>query len=144
MPGYSGTPLPRKLGIKAGHRVALVNAPSDFADTLSELPQGVAVQTDLRGKEALDVLVFFTTARAQLRQRFAALAGRLAPAGGLWVAWPKRTSGAATDLTEDVVRAVGLEGGLVDNKVCAVDDTWSGLRFVIRLKDRPGRAERRP
>ena len=82
------------------------------------------------------MIVFFTDSRARLRQRFAALADRLSPAGGLWVAWPKKASGVATDLTEDLVRAIGLDGGLVDNKVCAVDETWSGLKFVYRKKDR--------
>jgi hypothetical protein len=137
MAGYSGTPLARKLGIKPRHRVGLVQAPPGFADTLDGLPDDVMLRTDLRGPAPFDVLVFFTTDRAALARAFADLAQRLKPAGGLWVAWPKRASGVATDLTEDVVRAVGLEVGLVDNKVCAIDDTWSGLRFVWRLADRP-------
>jgi hypothetical protein len=134
MAGYSGTPLVQKLGIKPNHRVALVAAPSDFA--LGALPAGAALQTNLRG-DPLDVILFFATSRSRLVKQFAGLAARLAPAGGLWVAWPKKASGVATDLSENVIRAIGLEAGLVDNKVCAVDDTWSGLRFVIRLKDRP-------
>jgi hypothetical protein len=138
MAGYSGTPLVKKLGVKEGHRVALVNAPPDF--TLDELPPG-AVLTEGRGGP-LDVLVVFVGSRAELAKRFGPLAARLRPAGGLWVAWPKRASGVPTDLTEDVVREVGLEAGLVDNKVCAVDATWSGLRFVYRIQDRPKAARR--
>jgi hypothetical protein len=137
MAGYSATPLAGKLGIKPGHRVALVDAPESFAQTLGELPEGVTLHTGVPGKVPFDVIVFFTDRRARLRQRFAALAARLSPAGGFWVAWPKKASGVATDLTEDLVREVGLDGGLVDNKVCAVDETWSGLRFVFRLQDRP-------
>jgi hypothetical protein len=136
MAGYSGTPLARKLGIKADHRVALLGAPAGFADTLEQLPDGVTLHTDGRGTALFDVMVFFTSERAELAKRFGHLAKRLTPAGGLWIAWPKRASGVATDLTEDVVRNIGLDNGLVDNKVCAVDETWSGLRFVIRLRDR--------
>jgi hypothetical protein len=136
MAGYSGTPLVQKLGIKVNARVAILNAPQDFAATLGDLPEGVVVQDRARGGK-FDVMVFFTDRRSELARRFSSLANRLASAGGLWVAWPKQVSGVATDLTEGVVRQVGLEGGLVDNKVCAVDETWSGLRFVIRLIDRP-------
>ena len=136
MAGYSGTPLAQKLGLKPGHRVALVDAPEGFADTLGDLPGGVTLHHGVPGKEPFDVIVFFTDRGARLRQRFAALAARLTPACGFWVAWPKKASGVATDLTEDLVRAVGLDGGLVDNKVCAVDKTWSALRFVFRLEDR--------
>lgn len=136
MAGYSGTPLPKKLGIKDEHRIALLNAPEDFDRTLGQLPPGVSVETEARNG-SFDVMVFFTSKRTELQRRFAGLAKRLTPAGGLWIAWPKRASGVPTDLTEDTVRDVGLEVGLVDNKVCAVDDTWSGLRFVYRLQDRP-------
>jgi hypothetical protein len=135
--GYSGTPLAKKLGIKAGHDVALVNAPPDFADLLAPLPEEVTLHADPRGRSRFDIILFFTRDWAALAGQFPRLANRLTPAGGLWVAWPKRASGVATDLTEDRVRAVGLDVGLVDNKVCAVDDTWSGLRFVFRLVDRP-------
>ncbi len=134
MAGYSGTPLPKKLGIKAGGRLALVEAPADFAATLGELPEGVKVAA---ARGPVDVILFFTTRKADLEKRFAGLKKALDPAGGLWIAWPKRASGVATDLTEDVIRAIGLGAGLVDNKVCAIDDTWSGLRFVVRLADRP-------
>jgi hypothetical protein len=136
MAGYSGTPLPKKLGIKEGHRVALLQAPAGFAATLGALPAGVAVRDGLRGKEPLDLIVFFTASRADLERRFAKLAGRLVSSGGLWISWPKKSSGVATDLTENIVREIGLDAGLVDNKVCAVDETWSGLRFVVRLADR--------
>lgn len=134
MAGYSGTPLPKKLGLKEKQRVALVNPPTDFAATLGELPAGVEVVKQLRAP--LDVVVFFTKSESELLKRFGALAAKLTPAGGLWIAWPKKASGVATDLNESVVRQTGLATGLVDNKVCAIDETWSGLRFVIRLKDR--------
>jgi hypothetical protein len=127
--GYSGTPLPKKLGIKPEARVALVDAPPDFARTIGVTPA--------RGAGALDVIVWFVKSRATLEKRFSVEARRLDPAGGLWVAWPKRASGVATDVTEDTVRAVALAAGLVDNKVCAIDEIWSGLRCVVRLKDRP-------
>jgi hypothetical protein len=137
MAGYSGTPLPKKLGIKPGHRLALINAAEGFLAGLGDLPEGVEIVAEPRGGEQLDVIVYFTTDRADLKRRFKGLAKRMVPAAGLWIAWPKRASGVPTDLTEDIIRAVGLEAGLVDNKVCAIDDTWSGLRFVIRVQDRP-------
>ena len=137
MAGYSGTPLARKLGIKPGARVALVRAPDGFAHTLDPLPDGTRLRTQARATQ--DVVLFFATRLAELERRFDSLAHAIAPNGGLWIAWPKRTSNVATDLRESVVREVGLTHGLVDNKVCAVDDTWSGLRFVYRVKDRPSR-----
>jgi hypothetical protein len=136
MAGYSGTPLPKKLGIKEGHRVAFLGAPADFSATLGPLPPGMTLATTLAGKAPFDVLVAFFTARAELARRLEALRARMAPAAGLWIAWPKRASGVATDITEDVIRAVALPTGLVDNKVCAIDATWSGLRLVIRLAHR--------
>jgi hypothetical protein len=140
MAGYSGTPLPQKLGIRTGALVALVAAPDGFAATLGPLPAGVCVRQDMGSAgRPLDVVLCFATTRAVLEQRFPPLTAALAPAGGLWVVWPKRASGVPTDLTEDFVRAVGLAAGLVDNKVCAVDEVWSGLRFVVRLADRPPR-----
>lgn len=135
--GYSGTPLPRKLGIKEGSRVAVLGAPPGFDDLLGPLPAGVAVRASARG--TADVVVLFCERRADLVRRLPAARRGLDPAGGLWVAWPKRASGVPTDLTEDVVRDVGLAAGLVDNKVCAIDATWSGLRLVVRLADRPPR-----
>jgi len=133
--GYSGTPLPRKLGIREGSRVLLVDPPADFTATLGELPD--AVEFMATGAGDLDVIVLFVLRLAALHAHFAPLAAALQPAGGLWVAWPKRSSGVATDLDENIIRELGLGAGLVDNKVCAIDATWSGLRFVWRLRDRP-------
>jgi hypothetical protein len=129
--------LPRKLGIKPGARVALIGAPDGFDSTLGSLPEAVTVVRRL-GRGPLDVIVAFFSQRSSFEQRLPGLREALDPAGGLWIAWPKRASGVATDVTEDVVRALGLEAGLVDNKVCAIDDVWSGLRLVYRLRDRPG------
>jgi hypothetical protein len=134
MAGYSGTPLAKKLGIREGASVVLAGAPDGFEDVLAPLPPGVAVGR--RSRAGADVILLFAPSRSVLERRFAPLAAALDRAGGLWVCWPKRSSGVATDLDENVVRAHGLAGGLVDNKVCAVDDTWSGLRFVYRLSDR--------
>jgi hypothetical protein len=135
---YSGTPLPRKLGIREDSRLLLVDAPADFATTLGELPPGVELLE--AGAGAVDVAILFALGAATVRARFADLAASLEPAGGLWIAWPKRSSGVATELDENVVREIGLADGLVDNKVCAIDATWSGLRFVWRLRDRPPRS----
>jgi hypothetical protein len=136
--GYSGTPLATKLGIGEGSSVALVRAPDGFEQVLAPLPPGAVVGRRLpSGDRRADVAVLFVTSAADLDRRFARVAAALTPAGGLWVAWPKRASGVATDLTENVIRDVGLAHGMVDNKVCAVTDVWSGLRFVLRLKDRP-------
>ena len=132
--GYSGTPLPRKLGIKPGHRLVLLGAPDGFDATLGELPGDVRIARRAAGRA--DVIVSFHTRRATLERRLPALRALMEPAAGLWIAWPKRASGVATDMTEDVVRAVALPTGLVDNKVCAIDATWSGLRLVIRLGER--------
>jgi hypothetical protein len=129
MAGYSGTPLPRKLGIKPGHRLLLVDAPHGFA--LDDLPDDV-----VEARDEADVIVAFHTERAELAERLPALRRRMDKAAGLWIAWPKRASKVQTDLTEDVVRELALANMLVDNKVCAIDETWSGLRLVIRLKDR--------
>jgi hypothetical protein len=134
--GYSGTPLPRKLGIKPEARVALIGAPEGFDATLGALPDGVAVRRRAGG-QPLDVIVAFFSRRSMLERRLPALSAALDPAGGLWIAWPKRASGVPTDVTEDVVRTLGLAAGLVDNKVCAIDYVWSGLRLVYRLRDRP-------
>jgi hypothetical protein len=132
--GYSGTPLVDKLGFKSGQRVTYVNAPADFGDTLGDMPDGVRVQDQLRGP--LDLIVCFVTSRRVLEQRLVALRRAMAPACMLWIAWPKKSSGVKTDVTEDVVRAVALPTGLVDTKVCAIDETWSGLRLVIRTENR--------
>lgn len=136
--GYSGTPLWKKLGIKAGATVALVDAPDGMEHALAGHPEDVRLRRDLRAGE-LDVCVLFCSNQVDLKRRFPAAAKKLATAGGLWVAWPKQSSGVPTDLGDAVVRAFGLAAGLVDNKVCAIDATWSGLRFVVRLADRSGR-----
>jgi hypothetical protein len=128
--GYSGTPLHRKLGFKPGCVAAYVAAPDGFDALLGELPDGVTVRRQLRGP--LDLIVCFVTARRELEQRLPRLRAALAPAGMLWIAWPKRASGVETDMTEGVVREVALPTGLVDTKVAAIDATWSGLRLVIR------------
>jgi hypothetical protein len=130
--GYSGTPLVAKLGINPGARMQVVNPPAGFPDTLGSVPG--SVKRVSRG--ALDFGLLFVTRRAALVQRFPGLRDRLESNGMLWVAWPKKSSGAATDLAENVVRDIGLELGLVDVKVCAIDATWSGLKFVRRLRDR--------
>ena len=135
MAGYSGTPLPKKLGMKDGHRVAGVGAPDDFEETLGAMP-AVAMQAGLAGAAPLDVIVLFVRRRAELEKKLPQVRKRMADDAGFWVAWPKKASGVATDMTEDVVRAVALPTGLVDNKVCAIDETWSGLRLVIRLTER--------
>ena len=128
---YSGTPLPKKLGIREGSRVFLAGAPDGFLETLG--PDAAPVP-DARGP--LDVVLLFTASRAELEARFTGLARELAPAGGLWVAYPKKASGVATDLAFQDVQEIGLAAGLVDNKSCAIDGVWSGVRFVIRLRDR--------
>jgi len=130
--GYSGTPLLQKLGIKDGHRVALLDAPRKLPAPLAS-----ARAATRPGAGPLDVIVLFAERRAALERQFREAARALDAAGGLWVAWPKRASGVPTDLTEDVVREVALAAGLVDNKICAIDEVWSGLRCVYRLKDRP-------
>jgi hypothetical protein len=135
--GYSGTPLAKKLGIREGHRVAVMGGPPHFASLLDPLPATVRLRTDLRGRGPFDVIVVFTRTHRQLTDRFERARPRLEIAGGLWVAWPKRSSPLATDLREAAVREYGLSAGLVDNKICAIDDDWSGLRFVVRLRDRP-------
>jgi hypothetical protein len=138
MAGYSGTPLVEKLGIKPAFRVAFIAAPVEFADALGELPEGaVIVPEDGIYRSALELIVFFTIARAELAARFVTMAKWLKPAGMLWIAWPKKASGVATDLNENIVREIGLKAGLVDTKICAIDEVWSGLKFVIRVKDRP-------
>jgi hypothetical protein len=135
MAGYSGTPLAKKLGIKDGFRVAFANAPTGFERTLDGMASDVSVLATPRAP--MDLIVLFVRSSKALRGGFARHARMLAPAGMLWIGWPKKASGVATDVDENVVRAVGLGAGLVDVKICAIDETWSGLKFVIRLKDRP-------
>lgn len=128
---YSHVPLHQKLGIKEGSRVAVVNEPDGWE---LEVPHGVEMLQ--RASKQLDVILFFTRTETHLRRRFGVLAGYLDPAGGLWIAYPKKSSDLETDLTFETVQAVGLDGGLVDNKSVAVDADWSGVRFVYRVKDR--------
>jgi hypothetical protein len=132
MPGYSGTPLPKKLGIKSGFRVRLANAP---AEVRAELRDALA-ECEIKAGDLLDFAMLFTKSRAELAKEFSRMAKLLAPAGMLWVSWPKKSSGVTTDLNENAVREIGLRAGLVDVKVCAVTEVWSGLKFVRRMKDR--------
>lgn len=135
MAGYSGTPLPKKLGIKEQFRIDLINLPVDVKTELNQALASCRVVKDNR--EPIDFAMIFVKKTSELAVRFPAIAAQLAPAGMLWVSWPKKSSGVATDLTEHEVRRIGLDAGLVDVKVCAVNEVWSGLKFVIRLKDRP-------
>ena len=135
MAGYSGTPLAKKIGIKEGSRVALVNAPKDFQFEPKKLPDNVEFVKPQA--KSLDIILFFVTTKRTLAKDFSKLAGRLTPNGMIWIAWPKKSSGVATDLSFERVQRIGLDAGLVDVKICAVDETWSGLKFVYRLKDRP-------
>jgi hypothetical protein len=132
--GYSGTPLPRKLGIQEDDRLAILSAPEGFDETLGPLPASVDVRRSARGKP--DVVIYFAVERHELERRMEALGRVIHPDGALWVAWPKKSSGVDTDMTEDAVREVALPLGLVDNKVCAIDETWSGLRVVWRREHR--------
>jgi hypothetical protein len=135
MAGYSGKPLVQKLGFKAGYRVALSGAPPGFLEELRPLPDGLHLVTRA-SRAPLDGVLLFTPGQARLERELSGWIGRLAPAGMLWVAWPKRAAKVATDLDENVVRRIGLAAGVVDVKVCAVNEVWSGLKFVRRLKDR--------
>ena len=134
MAGYSGTPLAKKLGIKEGSRIALVNAPKDFESELEELPDNV--QFIKRSSKSLNIILLFVLTERALERDFAKLSGRITANGMLWIAWPKKSSGVGTDLSEQRVRQIGLNAGLVDVKVCAINEIWSGLKFVYRLKDR--------
>jgi hypothetical protein len=164
MAGYSGTPLPQKLGIKVQTRLAVVRPPDDFAVTLGPLPDGVSPRLLSRttasspSSQRFDVIICFVRSIAEVERDLPGLKQRLDPAGGLWMAWPKKTrsktalktTGAerpsSAAIGENDIRAWGLAAGLVDNKVCAIDDVWSGLRFVVRLADRvkPSRRKQPP
>jgi hypothetical protein len=128
--GYSGTPLWKKLGIKPGSRLMLIKEPIRFEGLLAGMPDDVDVRRSLRGNA--DCVVFFTTSRRELERRLAALRRPMEPDGMLWIAWPKLSSGVATDMTENAIREIALPTGLVDTKVCAIDQTWSGLKLVVR------------
>lgn len=137
MAGYSGTPLPQKLGIAPGARVLVVGEPPEFQAALGALPADVECTSSLAGKFVFDVAIVFIRSRAKLAPIFAHVTRRMTAAGGVWIAWPKRTSKIETDVTEDALRAELLGTGWVDNKVCAIDERWSGLRFVLRKELRP-------
>ncbi len=130
------TPLVKKLGVKEGHTLGLIGIAADFEATLAPLPDGVAVRHQARGR--FDVIVYFPAHQGELRRRFAQLARHMVANGGLWIGWPKKASKVPTDLSFDVVQTIGLEEGLVDNKICAIDETYSGLRFVVRVENRAG------
>jgi hypothetical protein len=132
MAGYSATPLAGKLGIRTGHRLLLLGAPEGFA--IPDLPAAVTLARRAAGQA--DVLLSFHTRRAELARRLPVLRDRMRPAAHLWIAWPKKASRRPTDLTEDVVRELALATRLVDTKVCAIDEVWSGLRLTIRVRDR--------
>jgi hypothetical protein len=134
MAGYSGTPLAKKLGIKEGFNLRFVNAPAELEKELN-LPANVTVNS--RARKPIDLVLLFVTTKSELERTFSSYAAKLRPAGMLWISWPKKSSGVASDLTDNVVRQLGLAKGMVDVKVCAVDEVWSGLKFVFRLKDRP-------
>ncbi len=141
MAGYSKTPLAKKLGIKPGARVVLVSAPDGFDESLQPLPEDVRLSSEdteaiAAMDQDVDVFVLFCRSGSELSEALRPIAGRLAPAGGLWVAWPKKASGLQTDLDFAAVQRAGLDLGLVDNKVCAVDEVFSGLRFVVRRESR--------
>ena len=133
--GYSGTPLIKKLGIKPGFIIAVLNPPADYDQTLGELPDDVDKMDSLDG--TFDFIHFFTKDRAELEAEFPNLKAALKPDGMLWVSWPKKASKVPTDLDENMIRDIGLGNGLVDVKVAAIDAIWSGLKFVYRLEDRP-------
>ena len=134
MAGYSGTPLAKKLGIKENSRVRLVNAPDGFENELGELPTGVDLSS--RGSKPFNLVLLFVKTEAALKKEFSKYAQKIARDGMIWVAWPKKSSGVATDLLFDNVQKTGLKAGLVDVKICAVNEIWSGLKFVYRLTDR--------
>ncbi len=134
MAGYSGTPLVKKLGIKPGFRLMFINAPDRYDETLGELPEDVEIKAVLEPE--LDFIQFFTTDCAELETQFPILMAALSKSGILWISWAKKSSKVPTDVNENIVRDIGLENGLVDVKVCAVDEVWSGLKFVYRVVDR--------
>jgi hypothetical protein len=132
--GYSGTPLIKKLGIKEGSEIIIINPPVGYMNYLGELPAGVILKNKLSGK--LDFIHFFTTSKTEFEKKFSQLKKSLNTSGQIWISWPKKSSKIPTDITEDTIRNFILKNGLVDVKVCAVDEIWSGLKLVYRLKDR--------
>jgi len=134
MAGYSGTPLAKKLGIKEGFNVLFINAPANVTKEL-DLPPDITINS--RARKPVDMVWLFVTSERELQRLFSKYSEKLRPAGMLWISWPKKSSGVISDLNDNVVRELGLAQGMVDVKVCAVDEVWSGLKFVVRLKDRP-------
>ena len=139
--GYSGTPLARKLGIKQGYRVRIKNAPANYRDLVDPLPDGVRLSKTARTD--IDLWHLFTASETELARVLPVAMSHIVPDGMIWVSWPKKSSGVSSTVTEDVVRAVALPLGLVDIKVCAVDETWSGLKLVIRKERRPSQSPTR-
>lgn len=137
MAGYSGTPLVKKLGIKAGQRACILGAPPGYLRSLGKLPDGVRLLSRPGKPQSLDFVQYFVAQSGELARKFPQLKAALSFDGSLWVSWPKKTSAAKSDLSENLIRQIGLDNGLVDVKVIAVDETWSGLKFVYRLADRP-------
>ena len=135
MAGYSGTPLVKKLGFKEGFRIGMVNPPKGIQKELAPLPDNVSINIGSLTKP-LDLIILFADSQKMLKTEFPSLARKLVQSGMLWIAWPKKASGIATDLSDNSVREIGLAAGLVDVKVCAINDIWSGLKFVYRLEDR--------
>ena len=131
---YSKKPLPEKLGIKEGFTIDVLNAPPGYLEKLAKLPKGVRMEPE--SDQLLDLVHFFTAARGQLEDDFPKLKKKLSQRGMLWISWPKRSSGVETDLSETVVREIGLDNRLVDVKIASIDETWSGLKFVRRVRDR--------
>ena len=134
MAGYSGTPLPKKLGIKPPMALVAIDAPTEYRSWLGDLPAGVTIASSSR--RPLQAVHLFATKRAALAKHLAAFRRRLDPAGFVWVSWPKKSSKVATDITEDIIRAIALRMGFVDVNVCAVSEVWSGLKLVIRKSER--------
>ncbi|MGC3944109.1 MAG: DUF3052 domain-containing protein [Chryseolinea sp.] len=135
MAGYSETPLLKKLGLKAGASACIMNPPEKYFDAIAPLPEGVVIKSTLRS--SLDFIHFFVTRQSDFKARLTSAHDHLQPNGMIWVSWPKKSSKVPSDLDENIIRDFGLKSGLVDVKVCAVDDVWSGLKFVIPVKDRP-------
>ena len=135
MSGYSVTPLAKKLGIKEGFKIILLNPPDYYLDLFESLPSNIEF-VDLQNEDQIDFIHFFTNSEQELQRKILDLKSKLKPTGMIWVSWPKKASKVPTDVDDSVVRRIGLESGLVDVKVCAVDEIWSGLKFVFRLKDR--------
>jgi hypothetical protein len=133
MAGYSATPLIKKLGIKSGMKISIVNAPEDFWEEIADMPE---VKSSEKPSKEMDFILYFTDSKKGYEKNFPKLAKTLVPNGMLWIGWPKRASKIPTDLNENIIRDFGLTNGLVDVKVCAITEKWSGLKFVIRLKDR--------